>query len=454
MATNSMREALRHLREALGTPEDVASDGQLLERFLAGRDEAAFAVLVRRHGPMVWGVCRRILDNPQDAEDAFQATFLVLVRKAASIRDRATVGNWLHGVARQTAVRVRASRARQGQRERQVRALPEPGAPGHPVDDLAPLLDEELSRLPENYRAVLVLCDLEDRPRSEVARHLGCPEGTVAGRLARARALLADRLSRRGVTSANYAGGPVPPALLAATVEVALSGVCSATVASLTDGVLNAMFFTKLKFAGAALVVLACTLAGVLLYAATRPEPPKEPAPAVAALPFTLKVSAPKFVRPDPVNLPDFSFWEVQVQYRNESKQELVLSPYLTARVFDATGKAVPSNVFLGRGILPEDIMEAIEKSFLVVPAGATRTVTLALNNIPGELTMEGWHFKLPGTYKLELNYGFTRKGFLAKHERCFFTEEDAKKADLPARLWNRAAEGTVKAEVTFTVPK
>src|SRR5262249_22985058 len=156
-------------------------DAQLLTAFIERRDEAAFAALVQRHGPMVWSVCRRVLPNLHDAEDAFQATFLVLVRKAASVRPRTMVANWLHGVACTTAHRARVATARQRARERQMMALPEPEAVPHDSgNDLASLLDQELSRLPDRYRVPIVLCDLEGKTRKEAARQLSVPEGTVA----------------------------------------------------------------------------------------------------------------------------------------------------------------------------------------------------------------------------------------------------------------------------------
>jgi RNA polymerase sigma factor (sigma-70 family) len=149
---------------------------------------------------MVWGVCRRILGSYHDAEDAFQATFLVLVRRAASIVPREMVANWLYGVAHQTALKARATAARRRGRERHVTVMPEPAVIERDLwRDLQPLLDEELSRLPDRYRAVIVLCDLEGKTRREAARQLDVPEGTVAGQLARARVLLAKRLAQRGV---------------------------------------------------------------------------------------------------------------------------------------------------------------------------------------------------------------------------------------------------------------
>src|SRR5262249_31952177 len=157
-----------------------------------------FAALVRRHGPMVWGVCRRLLGH-QDAEDAFQATFLVLARKAASVVPRDMVANWTYGVASLTARKARATTAKRGAREKQVIAMPAPEESGGGETDwhhLRPLLDGEIGRLPDKYKAVIVLCDLEGKTRKEAAKHFRVPEGTVASRLAAARRMLAKRLSR------------------------------------------------------------------------------------------------------------------------------------------------------------------------------------------------------------------------------------------------------------------
>src|SRR5262245_42503422 len=164
MPTSQINEVVRQLRKAALRHEGAGlADGQLLGCFIEERDEAAFAALVRRHAAMVWGVCRRLLRNHQDAEDAFQATFLVLVRKATSIVPREMVGNWLYGVANQTALKVRAATARRGSRERQVTDMPEPTLEPDLWDDLEAVLDRELSRLPDRYRAAIILCDLEGK---------------------------------------------------------------------------------------------------------------------------------------------------------------------------------------------------------------------------------------------------------------------------------------------------
>src|SRR5438105_4394729 len=158
------------------------TDGQLLEQFVTRRDQAAFAALVRRHGPLVWGVCRRLLRHTQYAEDSFQATFLILARKAGAVGKRDSVRSWLYGVAYRVAVRARTTAER-----RRERPLPDVAAPRQddPCPDLRGVLDEELSRLPERYRAPLLLCHLEGKTQEEAARLLGCPRATVATRLAR-----------------------------------------------------------------------------------------------------------------------------------------------------------------------------------------------------------------------------------------------------------------------------
>ncbi len=179
---------------------EIPTDAHLLQRFAAHRDEAAFAILVERHGPLVLSVCRRVLGIVQDAEDAFQATFLVLARKAGAIQEPGLLGNWLYGVASRIARKARAGVSKRQMHEKQVRLLPSLQAPAAAEpNDLGPVLDEELARLPEKYRAALVLCYLEGKTNEEAARLLRWPTGTVKGRLARARELLRSRLVRRGL---------------------------------------------------------------------------------------------------------------------------------------------------------------------------------------------------------------------------------------------------------------
>jgi RNA polymerase sigma factor (sigma-70 family) len=234
------------------------NDGQLLESFIVSREAAALEALVGRHGPMVWGVCRRILSNHHDAEDAFQAAFLVLVRKASSIRPRAMVGNWLYGVARQTALKARATSAKRRAREKQLPAGAEPiAAPADLSSDLSDLLDIELTKLPDKYRSVLILCGLQGKSLKEAARRMDLPEGTVASRLARGRTMLAKRLVRHGLTVSGVslaalqahqsASAGVSTAAISSTIKTATAaGVVSANVGALTNGVLKAMLLTKL----------------------------------------------------------------------------------------------------------------------------------------------------------------------------------------------------------------
>ena len=231
MPSNPLSVFFRQLRAAAERDGARWTDGELLTQFLSRRDEDALAALVERHAPMVWGVCCRVLRNPYDAEDAFQATFLVLVQKSATVVPREMVANWLYGVARQTAVRMRATAAKRGWREVQMNAMPEPAVAEAQDEELLSLLDQELSRLPERHRALIVLSDLEGHTRKEVARQLGCPEGTVASGLARARELLAKRLTRHGLAvsggslaatlSHSVASAVVPPSVVTSAINVA-----------------------------------------------------------------------------------------------------------------------------------------------------------------------------------------------------------------------------------------
>ncbi len=288
MPTSPLSVVIQHLMADLTPDGDGMTDGELLAHFLSSRDDKALAALVRRHAPMVWGVCGRLL-NHHDAEDAFQATFLVLVRKAADV-PRHAVANWLYGVARQTAVRARATAAKRERRETQVVNMPEPTVAEARDADWQFVLDEELSRLPDHYRGVIVLCDLEGTTRKEAARQLAIPEGSVASRLARARVMLAKRLTQRGlfsggsvaaVLSAGSASGSASPALVASTIkavtlvaagQAADTGVISAKVAALTEGVINVMLIAKVRGV-VALALVVCTLAvGVMFGLGVEPK--------------------------------------------------------------------------------------------------------------------------------------------------------------------------------------
>jgi RNA polymerase sigma factor (sigma-70 family) len=212
---------------------------------------------------MVLGVCRRVLGNSHDAEDAFQATFLVLIRKADSLKWPDLLANWLFGVAYRTALEAKAASARRRLKERLVSRLPgQPAPETNLYNDLLPVLDQELNRLPDRFRVPVVLCDLEGRTRREAARQLGIPEGTLSGRLTTAHRRLARRLALRGLTlaggvlaavlSPGVTSANVPTALVASTISAgtlitAGTGVLSTQVAALTEGVMKAMFLIKLK---------------------------------------------------------------------------------------------------------------------------------------------------------------------------------------------------------------
>jgi RNA polymerase sigma factor (sigma-70 family) len=293
-----MNEVIHYLRSTLWSNEADLTDGQLLERFVSHREPAALEALMRRHGSMVWGVCRRILQNHHDAEDAFQATFLILIRKAASIVPREMAGNWLYGVAHQTALKARGTRGKRKLREAQVTNMPEPAVAEQDAwSDLHLVLDQELSRLPEKYRTVIVLCDLEGKTSKEAALQLSLPQGTVASRLARARAMLAKWLARHGLTasggilaavlSQEAASASVPSSVMNSTIktvtsvaagQAATTALVSAKVAALTEGVMKGMLLTRLKTAAALVVLLAITGLGVgrVVLQTRAAEPPKE----------------------------------------------------------------------------------------------------------------------------------------------------------------------------------
>jgi RNA polymerase sigma factor (sigma-70 family) len=254
-------------------------DGQLLERFVDRRDEAAFAALLARHGPLVLGTCRRLLANPADVEDAFQATFLVMVRKASSLRDRRLLSTWLYKVAYRVALRARA------ETNRQTACAPARVASPPAADlerrEVREVIDEEILRLPRRYRGPVVLCYLEGLNHQEAARRLGCPLGTVNSRLAAARVRLRVRLNKRGLAPSavlmgatslpEFTKAAVPAPLLQITSSAALriangsaiAGTARATVIVLTEGSLRAMITSKLKLAAVGSLAAVMAVAGL-----------------------------------------------------------------------------------------------------------------------------------------------------------------------------------------------
>jgi RNA polymerase sigma factor (sigma-70 family) len=294
MTTGPRTAAIGHLRVLLteGTTGGL-TDGQLLERFNKGSGagaEAAFAALVGRHGRMVFHVCRAVLRDPNDAEDAFQATFLTLARRAETLWVRDSLTPWLRQVALRTASCARAAELRRRRHERGA-AVPEAGVPPETWgEDAHRVLREEVDRLPERYRLPVVLCGLEGLTREDAARSLGWPLGTLQSRLARGRERLRERLTRRGLAPlvpvlGGRAAVGVPTGLAEqvtrATLRVATgeaaAGVVSAEALALTEGVMKAMFFSKLKLAGAALLAVALATTGVSVRARQNDGPDEVP---------------------------------------------------------------------------------------------------------------------------------------------------------------------------------
>jgi RNA polymerase sigma factor (sigma-70 family) len=257
------------------------SDRELVARFLTCRDETVFEAFVRRHGPMVYRVCWRVLQHAHDAEDAFQATFLLLAQKLPTVRNRDSLASWLHGVAQRAALKAKTQAAKRRRHEKQAsvsRAVPPDDVPWR---ELRTMLDAELAQLPEKWRLPLILCYLEGRTQDEAAAQLRCSKSTFFRRLDQARAALGRRLTRKGLVgpaalsavllSDCVASAALPPELIRSTAQAAAgvatgntapAGMISAKVAALTEGVLQAMLVTKLKIAAAVLLALSVVITG------------------------------------------------------------------------------------------------------------------------------------------------------------------------------------------------
>lgn len=265
---------LRPMQQLFGAGTAAGlTERQLLQRYVVSRDDLAFETLVGRHGRMVWGVCRRVLDNPSDAEDAFQATFLVLARRASALQSSESLGPWLHGVALRVARRARSQTLRRRCRERQGLDLePDPAAvEDDPVrSELSALIDAECRRLPARYADPIVLCLLEGLSHEEAARQLGCPLNTLKGRLARGRKQLQSRLIRRGLAPTavllyqalgQQADAAVLERLVSATVQAArgftdraMAIIGPNSAISLAEGVLRMMIFRRIKITAAGIL--------------------------------------------------------------------------------------------------------------------------------------------------------------------------------------------------------
>ena len=277
MSDSPLGAVVRFIHRANSSMDrEELSDQQLLERFLTNRDETAFPELVKRHGRRVCGVCLRVLHQLQDAEDAFQATFLILAQKAHSVKKRDTVGGWLYRVAYRVAIRASSLLSQHKEKETSLESVPEPSSEDDPTwQEIKHLLDEELHRLPEKYQTALILCDLEGHTQKEASTLVGCSEGTLSSRLYRGRQLLARRLTRRGVgislsvlatlLCSRQACARLSYSLLASTAEGTAkatlgsgltSGLLTETAQSLAQGALQMMFrATLLKTVGVRTVV-------------------------------------------------------------------------------------------------------------------------------------------------------------------------------------------------------
>jgi RNA polymerase sigma factor (sigma-70 family) len=286
MADLHINSLLHHLGTVAGPHAVRATDQELLARYVHQRDDTAFTLLVQRHGPMVLGICRRLLQNVHDAEDAFQAAFLVLARRAGAIRNTESLAAWLFGVARRVALRARVEASR-----RPIVPVRATTAANDPVAatawrELQQVLDEEIARLPARYRAPLLLCCVEGRSREEAARELGWTLGAVKGRLERGRQLLRRRLVRRGIAPtavlvglglAQAAAGAVPAGLVSATSRAATAGSASAAAAALAEGCLRSATAGRWSVAAGLLLTLAVAGTAASLLGRATPEP--EPAP-------------------------------------------------------------------------------------------------------------------------------------------------------------------------------
>jgi RNA polymerase sigma factor (sigma-70 family) len=313
MANKQLGVVVQTLRRVLARDPNQRTDAELVEHFVANGDQAAFEALVRRHGPMVLGVCRRIVQHTQDAEDAFQATFLILARKAATLARRELLSGWLYGVAFRVARRSRTMRARRKLRERPFHDHHGKEDGNGVYSDLEPLLDEELHRLPKAYQLPILLCDLQGKSRRDAAEQIGVPEGTLSSRLARGRELLRQRLTRRGVTLGagallaaltRDASAALPSTLVSSTAQAAslyavgplTTGLVSTKVLTLAEGGLKSLLLVKLQIAGA--LLLAVGVVGGLLTLRTPDAAPQTATPGRSAVAPAVQPPAPPKAAP------------------------------------------------------------------------------------------------------------------------------------------------------------
>jgi TIGR03009 family protein len=373
-----------HIRGLVGAGDTGnVTDRDLLGRFARRRDEPAFGALVRRHGPMVLATCRRVLRHEHDAEDTFQAVFLVLARKAGAIRWRRSVSAWLHEVAVRLARKAKAQAARRRDRE----SRPECARATELGDDitwrdLRPVLDEELHRLPEKYRAPLLLCCFEGKTRDEAARQLGWSLGAVKGRLERGRDLLRLRLTRRGIglsaamfgilLSSEGATAQVSSLLLLKTLKTAthgaassvLPGIVPTSIFTLTEGASKTMCLTKLKM----VLVLAVATAGLtaaLVTYAVEAEPTEEPPPPSSKLSQPAKAATKAAPEPRTPLETVLARWEQATNsirtFSAQVKRITSDSAFQTTEVYEGTLKYMKPNL-RALHLIKKDNLESYEK--------------------------------------------------------------------------------------------
>lgn len=394
MPAGQLGNAIRRLRRLLAGPDGAGTDRELLQRYAADRDEEAFAALVRRHGPMVLGVCRRVLGRAGDADDAFQVTFLVLARKAGSVFWHESVANWLYGVAYRTAQKARVGAARRQRHEQAAGASPAEPMPENPeARELRQVLDEELQQLPAQLRMPLLLCCLQDMTVDEAAQHLGWTFNMVKGRLQRGREMLSRRLQRRGIElSAGVLGTvvtvgavrAVPAAQVAATAHAAATGSVSGSGAVLLQAVVRTLFWEKAMRSAIVLGVVA--LVGALgwwtVHAAigdpgAAPEntatTPSADLPALKdGLSLAVRTSKKVFAPDEPVDL----FFTL----KNESGKDMFIGDGFLApkyheagpgRHFEVLALAKPrSELRFWSGQLTEGRASGARRPFLLKPGG------------------------------------------------------------------------------------
>ncbi len=450
-----------------------AADAELLRRFAAERDEAAFAILLRRHSPLVFAVCRQVLRDAHDAEDAFQATFLVLARKAASIRKQQSLAAWLHRVAVNVARTARTSAAQRRAQERQAVVMSQ----GSPADEVAlrdeqPVIHEEVNRLPEKYRVPIVLCYFQDKTHDEAARELGWPVGTVKGRLARARDLLRARLARRGLAlsggglaaalTQTAALGQVPAVLLGETLRVALSsvgngavpvGTISARVLALTQGACQTV--TATKVISLIVLVLAVSLAGFAAAIASGvgreagPEPlaaqkqevvaqakANEDRPAAQAIQLTLANVRPEYRPGEAVDL--------TLTIKNNGKEEF---SYLQPKLTDLDGFTMlgPDGTEVQPGINPVEIgfagiLVRVRPGESVTVKDSLRGVNLPKGGTNRYLRHRFYPMETPGVYRLRIRIGDASSNEL---KVTLLAKEGAEQADDAVKADLKKLQGT-----------